>query len=497
MSKIFISYRREDAAGYAISLHDRLADRFGTDQIFMDIDNIEPGEDFIEVINEKVSACDVLLVLIGRDWLTCKDEAGQRRLDIHDDFVRLEVAAALNRKIRVVPVLVGGARQPKPDELPTELASLCRRNAVAVTDAGFRQDVNRLIDGIEKVIRASGTSAHDARQHPGSAPVVDAASPGSQRAEVVPPILSHGEAEVISVPRKSDQRTDGEEITVGQERIFRGHSKPVKTIAFAPDNAILASAGGGSWLGGGDTAIRLWRVSDGRLLHELAGHIDTVRKIAFSPSGDLLASCCSKAVHLWRASDGKRLRTLEGATGIVGNNLAFSADGSKLACWLEFQFKIPELENYEPQYSFWSISDGRYLLLSYDGLLQQAEFRWERTSPDGQISASGERIKTEQDEYWALVVKRVADGATLLELKDGATGGVEDPHFSADGRLLVASYADYAIRLWRLADGKRFAKIQLSTKANSVGFSPDGRWLGAGCEDKLVRVWPLRWSSSV
>jgi len=244
MSKIFISYRREDTAGYAISLHDRLADRFGTDQIFMDIDNIEPGEDFVEVINEKVSACDVLLVLIGRGWLTCKDEAGQRRLDNHDDFVRLEVAAALNRKIRVVPVLVGGARPPKADELPTELASLCRRNAVAVTDVGFRQDVNRLIEGIEKVIRDSGGSAHDARRHPDLAPVVAAASPGSQRAEVVPPILSHGEADAISVPRMSDQWTDGEEITVGQERIFRGHSKPVKTIAFSPDNAILASAGG-------------------------------------------------------------------------------------------------------------------------------------------------------------------------------------------------------------------------------------------------------------
>lgn len=77
MSKLFISYRREDAAGYAISLHDRLADRFGADQLFMDIDSIEPGEDFVEVINAKVSACEVLLVLIGRDWLTCKDESGR------------------------------------------------------------------------------------------------------------------------------------------------------------------------------------------------------------------------------------------------------------------------------------------------------------------------------------------------------------------------------------------------------------------------------------
>ena len=122
-------------------------------------------------------------------------------------------------------------------------------------------------------------------------------------------------------------------------------------LDWADGEQIYRAAGGGSWLGGGDTAIRLWRVSDGRLLHELAGHKDTVKKIAFSPGGDLLASCCLKAVHLWRTSDGKRLRTLEGDRGNGGTDLVFSADGSKLACWIEIvpiEFDIQRKLMYNP-----------------------------------------------------------------------------------------------------------------------------------------------------
>ena len=94
-------------------MNERLAERFGADKIFMDIDGIAPGDDFVEVIRNKVSACEVLLALIGRAWLTATDEGGRRRLDNHDDFVRLEVKAALDRGIRVIPVLLSGTRPPK------------------------------------------------------------------------------------------------------------------------------------------------------------------------------------------------------------------------------------------------------------------------------------------------------------------------------------------------------------------------------------------------
>ena len=152
MTQIFINYRREDSAGYAISLHDRLAAHFGAQQIFMDIDNIEPGEDFVEVINQKVGLCKVLLVLIGRNWATCTDESGKRRLDNPEDFVRLEIDAALRRKILVIPALVGGAKPLNSRDVPTELQLLCRRNAIELSDTRFYQDVERLIGTIDKVL---------------------------------------------------------------------------------------------------------------------------------------------------------------------------------------------------------------------------------------------------------------------------------------------------------------------------------------------------------
>ena len=113
MSKIFLSYRREDTLHAAGRLYDRLASHFGKDQVFMDIDTIDPGEDFVEVIERTVGSCDVLIALMGKGWLTSKDEEGRRRLDNPADFVRLEIAAALNRKIRVVPATVGAARMPR------------------------------------------------------------------------------------------------------------------------------------------------------------------------------------------------------------------------------------------------------------------------------------------------------------------------------------------------------------------------------------------------
>src|SRR5437773_2664408 len=100
MLSIFISYRHEDSIAYAGRLYDRLIAHFGAEQVFMDIDTIEPGADFVEVIERTVGSCDVLLVIIGKRWLSATDEGGQPRLDSPEDFVRLEIATALERKIR-------------------------------------------------------------------------------------------------------------------------------------------------------------------------------------------------------------------------------------------------------------------------------------------------------------------------------------------------------------------------------------------------------------
>ena len=132
---------------------------FGEDQVFIDIDQIEPGEDFVEAINRKVGTCDIAIVAIGPNWLRATDASGKRRIDDEEDFVRMEIVASLQRKIRVIPVLVGGARMPGKQDLPEALAPLSRRNAIELSETRFHADVNRLIEAIEKSFAAAERTA--------------------------------------------------------------------------------------------------------------------------------------------------------------------------------------------------------------------------------------------------------------------------------------------------------------------------------------------------
>src|SRR6476620_2151295 len=139
--QIFISYRRDDASYPAGRLYDRLSAHFLQNQVFIDVDNLEPGADFVEAIEASVSSCDALIAVIGKRWLISSNEDGKRRLDSPDDFVRLEIATALKRNIRVIPVLVDSATMPQSSDLPDDLKLLVRRNAVEVTHSRFNADL--------------------------------------------------------------------------------------------------------------------------------------------------------------------------------------------------------------------------------------------------------------------------------------------------------------------------------------------------------------------
>ena len=173
MARIFLSYRRDDSGGYAGRLFDRLSQHFGRDNLFMDIDTIGLGLDFVEAIENAVGSCDVLLAVIGRQWLTSTDPLGHRRLDNPEDFVRLEITTALERRIRVIPVLVGGASMPRSTELPDVLRPLARRQALVVGDH-FHPDVDRLIAALETILGIAPSSrqrvAESSRASSGSPP---------------------------------------------------------------------------------------------------------------------------------------------------------------------------------------------------------------------------------------------------------------------------------------------------------------------------------------
>lgn len=152
MDTIFISYRRDESAGHAGRIYDRLREKFGRDRVFMDVSAIEPGVDFVEAIDRAVGSCTVLLVVIGRRWLECIDATGRRRLDDPKDFVRLEVSTALRRNIRVVPVLVQDAAMSREETLPDELKLLARRNAIEINDTHWDSDLAQLVETLERVL---------------------------------------------------------------------------------------------------------------------------------------------------------------------------------------------------------------------------------------------------------------------------------------------------------------------------------------------------------
>jgi hypothetical protein len=141
---IFISYRREDSAGFAGRIYDRLTTRLARERVFFDVDNIEPGLDFVKILSDRVADCDALVAIIGRDWLAISDGDNQCRLDDPHDFVRIEIEAALKRNTRVIPVLVDGATMPKVEVLPDGLKALAHRQGIEISHSRFNSDVERL-----------------------------------------------------------------------------------------------------------------------------------------------------------------------------------------------------------------------------------------------------------------------------------------------------------------------------------------------------------------
>jgi len=172
-SRVFLNYRRGDSSGHTGRLYDALTARFGADQVFIDVDNIAFGQDFVARIGEVLSMVDVTLVVIGREWLDASTSDGRRRLDDPGDFVRIEIETALRRGILVVPVLVEGAEMPSSAALPAPLQPLARRNACSLDDRDWKRGVARLVNALDGVVETG---------HFPAIPEPDASEPGPAHA---------------------------------------------------------------------------------------------------------------------------------------------------------------------------------------------------------------------------------------------------------------------------------------------------------------------------
>ena len=185
MQALFISYRRSDSEAYTGRVYDRLTLQFGKDTVFKDVDSIPLGTDFRTHLNAVVSQCQAVLAVVGPHWLEARDDSGARRLENRDDFVRIELEAALARGIPLIPVLVAGAAMPTAPQLPESLAAFAFRQGTAVRpDPDFHRDMDRLLASLQPLLGGApaaapaeaaahtreGRDRHDAAQQPAAQP---------------------------------------------------------------------------------------------------------------------------------------------------------------------------------------------------------------------------------------------------------------------------------------------------------------------------------------
>ncbi len=246
-------------------------------------------------------------------------------------------------------------------------------------------------------------------------------------------------------------------------RTLEGHKSTVNCVAFSPDGRIIAS-------GSHDATIKLWQASNGKLLRTLESHKDCIENIAFSLDGRIIASGSGdKTINLWQASDGKLLRTLEGHKSIV-KSVAFSPDGSIIASG-----------SYDTTIKLWQVSDGKLLrtLEGHKNAIYSVAF-----SPDGRTIASGLGDRT-------IKLWQVSDGRLLCTL-EGHKDCLYSVAFSSDGSTIASGSSDKTIKLWQASDGRLLRTLEgHKFIVSSVAFSPAGRTIASGSGDKTIKLWQV------
>jgi sugar lactone lactonase YvrE len=453
---IFINYRRGDDPGFTGRLFDRLQEAFKPERLFMDVDNIAPGLDFVRVLEEKVAQCDVLLAVIGRGWTEASDATGARRLDNPDDFVRIEIESALKQNKRVIPVVVGEARMPRPEELPEAIRPLARRNAVRLTHERFRADAQ----GLVKALQQAFDEVESLRQT--QAEALRQAKLEEERKR---------EEEAASARAKAQR--DAKEEARREKEQARLNRAPTRRWLLARLGGLAAFAGVLIW-------TIYWNLLHGGLLHDdsirtFTGPTGGVHSVAFSPDGRTALSGNVHNIMLWGVATGKELLTWDVD---ISYSVAFSPDGltALSGSWGSEQVATP-FKNL----NLLEIATGKVLrtFTGHRGVVYSVSL-----SPDGRTALSGSDDKTLK--LWEL--------ATGKELRTftGHENSVLSVTFSPDGRTALSGSADNTLKFWEVATGKVLRTVRRHlTAVKSVAFSPDGRTALSGSKDRTLKLWEV------
>jgi WD40 repeat protein len=466
--KVFINYRRDDDHGNAGRLYDRLEAELGRGRLFMDVEgHIKGGDDFVDALRAHVAACDVLLAIIGPRWLTIAGEDGRRRLDNPDDWVRIEIAGALETGKRVIPVLVGGAEMPRAEDLPEPLKPLARRQAVRVALERFRSDALGLVRQVkialaEVELRDPYPTAGAARLAPDAIAATEQqrAREFSRRAWLAVgatgtvALTVGGAAALLSyAPRKLvSLLLDDRSI-----RTFTGHRFAVNAVAVAPDGRTALS-------GSNDYTLKLWDVMAGKELRTFTGHGLEVSTVAFAPDGrTALSAGHGETPKRWDVATGKQLGFFVDAAHI--NTIAFAPDGRAAFSGGYDGLKL------------WDLASGRAARTSIGSAVIGIAF-----SPDGRTALlGGETLR-----LWDVAAART------LRTFTGHASTVWAVAFAPDGRTALSGGQDRTLKLWNVATGKELRTFTGHTsKVGAVAFAPDGRTALSGSDDGTLMLWDV------
>jgi WD40 repeat protein len=461
---VFLSYRRDDAGPYARSLQLQLSQRIPDASIFMDLDSIEPGLDFAEVIAEAVDSSAVLVALIGRQWATLTDEDGGRRLDNPDDYVRFEVTTALERGVRVIPVLIDGAKPLRRQDLPAELHKLARLNAHKLGYDRYQDDADRLLDLIQRVLAAVGEQplAEPARELPDSKGAETAVREDREEATR----RAGGEAELNALQERADSAMAEGDFAGARDQFAA--LVPIAERVLGPEDPQTLTA-------------RLNLAQSTGAAGDVAAAIDQQTALlpiferVYGPDGDL-TQLLRGALASWPRAD----RPATGSETAPGAAARKAREGQQATPAAAREGKKPPVKdtrrNLPPPPVPAVMPSG--LVTSQTGELSRT--RSVALSPDWrQLATSGSLSSNEGTvRLWDL-----STGQRRHTLKRHVTMVVQLA-FSPDGRMLAS--AGDMVNLWDPATGQHLHTLE--GLASYVAFSPDGRML-ASAGDKTVRLW--------
>jgi hypothetical protein len=504
--KIFLSYRRRDsAAGFALALFNRLELTFLPENLFMDVEGgIKAGQDFVQVLEREVSACDVMLVLIGPDWLTASDETGRPRLENPEDFVRVEIESALKFGKRVIPVLVQKTEMPRADALPEPLKALARRNAVGLTQERFKADAQGLIKALEDAL----ADAEEARRQSETAAAAAKARHAMEEA---------ARADEAARAEKERARLDAiaglspEQIAKAEELANWDFIKGSESIQDFRDHMARFSKGVSEPWARKKLEVLVWGglprpVNPDALKGFLAEFPNSAHaREATAKLAELEAQAAAARETEEREKRESEAWGSASAAGTVAALEDFRRDWPQSKYADAARNRIREIKRapsrrrllqgigigagtatlgglaileFQPGFLFWRLLYDQSIrtFAGHTDSVRSVAF-----SPDGRGALSGSNDET----------LKLWDVATGKEIRSfaGHTNWVTSVAFSPDGQTALSGGLDNTLKLWDIATGKEIRTFAgHASTVYSIAFSPDGRTALSGSEDKTLKL---------